>query len=74
MLYGTEYRWERCYDNSTRKPSDRCSRWFKAEECLYECDVSVGKFRKHQTCDENSWQIEGMPLKASECDTFFQDC
>lgn len=23
---------------------------------------------------ENAWQIEGMPLKASECDLFYKDC
>ena len=24
--------------------------------------------------DQNAWQIEGMPLKASECDAFYEAC
>lgn len=58
---------------------NECNRWFQEEECLYECDVNAGKWRKHKTCfgpdnSENAWQIEGMPLKASECDAFYEAC
>lgn len=45
---------------------------------MYECDVNVGKFRKHADCTDasgsNGWQIVGMPIKASECDQMYEDC
>ena len=49
-------------------PSDACQKWFIAESCLYECDVSAGRYRHHvgdAACVEgnNGWQISGMPLK-----------
>lgn len=40
---------------------------------MYECDPNVGKYRKYRDCldeddgSQNAWQIEGMPLKASQC-------
>jgi hypothetical protein len=89
-LYDAEFNWDQCYSNhknisdtlnanATLKASfDKCQRWFQLEECFYECDVNAGKFRKHGNCrDEtgsNSWQIQGLPVRATECDTFYKDC
>jgi hypothetical protein len=78
-LYGNEYRWDRCYDGVPESMSAACAAHFVNEACFYECDVHVGKWRRHETCiddagEENSWQIFGMPIKASECDQFYQDC
>jgi hypothetical protein len=89
-LYETQYNWDQCYSNhpslktardanATLKASfDKCQRWFQVEECFYECDVNAGKFRKHSNCrDEggsNSWQIASAPVRASECDAFYEDC
>mmetsp|Transcript_44479 Transcript_44479/g.83059 ORF Transcript_44479/g.83059 Transcript_44479/m.83059 type:complete len:290 (+) Transcript_44479:90-959(+) len=73
QLYGDEYRWDRCGELSPA-----CMKHFINEACFYECDVHVGKWRKHDDCmdgtEPNGWQIAGMPIKASECDQFFDDC
>ena len=79
VLYGDEYRWDRCYDDVPQTMSAACAAHFVNEACFYECDVHVGKWRHHETCmdddgEENSWQIHGMPIKASECNQFYQDC
>lgn len=43
---------------------------------MYECDPNIGKFRKFQGCidtttgEQNAWQIEALPLKASTCDAW----
>lgn len=85
------YRWDKCYqyhddiratrDNSPQLTAafERCNAWFREEECLYECDVNAGKWRKHGDCKDdsgasNAWQMEGMPIKASECDAFYAAC
>lgn len=78
-LYGADYAWDRCYENKNiGKFPDKCWRWFVEEYCFYECDVSVGKYRKHARCDAdkggNRWQISKLPLKASECDQWYDDC
>ena len=39
--------------------------------------MNAGKFRKHGDCEGpegNSWQIEALPVRASECDAFYEDC
>ena len=48
---------------------------------MYECDVNAGLFRKFNSTiynqsnpAHNTWQIEGMPIKASYCDAWFQAC
>jgi len=74
VLYGDKYRWDRCGPMSAA-----CSAHFVNEACFYECDVNAGKFRQHETCVDadsksNGWQMLGMPIKASECDSFYQDC
>ncbi|KAK3241215.1 hypothetical protein CYMTET_49004 [Cymbomonas tetramitiformis] len=70
VLYGEDYRWDRC-----GALSDACQAYFVAEACFYECDVNAGKWRKHQTCDgDNQWQMEGMPIKASYCDAWYEAC
>lgn len=66
------------------KLSSTCEAFFIEEGCFYECDHNLGKWRKHDDCDdesaagtdlaENGWQIEGMPIKASYCDAWFEAC
>ncbi|GMH34189.1 hypothetical protein BSKO_02023 [Bryopsis sp. KO-2023] len=74
-LYGADYAWDRCYENKNiGEFPPKCWRWFVEEYCFYECDVSAGKYRKHALCEENSWQISKLPLKASECDQWYDDC
>ena len=71
-LYGEEYRWDRC-----GPLSPACQAWFVDEACLYECDVNAGKFRRHANCTAegaNSWEMRGMPMRASECDAWYADC
>lgn len=85
------FRWDKCYqyhdgirakrdgDPELKAAFDRCNAWFREEECLYECDVNAGKWRKHGTCKDesgasNAWQMAGMPIKASECDAFYAAC
>jgi hypothetical protein len=68
--------------NATAKAAyDECNRWFQLEECFYECDVGAGKWRKNNDteCKDgdgsiNAWQIYNLPLKASECDAFYEAC
>jgi hypothetical protein len=90
-LYGPAFRWNKCYlfhkglDDKVKNDAvlaqqfTECNRWFQDEECLYECDVNAGKWRKHPDCydntgSENGWQLSGMPIKASECDAFYEAC
>jgi hypothetical protein len=59
--------------------SPACYAHFENELCFYECDVHAGKYRLHDDCSgdsdgQNGWQIHGMPIKASECDRFYEDC
>lgn len=85
------FRWDKCYlyHDDVRAKRDaspdlkaafeRCNAWFREEECLYECDVNAGKWRKHGNCKDdkgasNEWQVEGMPIRASECDAFYAAC
>ena len=66
------------------KLSSTCEAFFIEEGCFYECDHNLGKWRKHDDCDdesaagtdwaENGWEIEGMPIKASYCDAWFEAC
>eukprot|EP00892_Ulva_mutabilis_P010740 jgi/Ulvmu1/8038/UM004_0275.1 len=90
-LYNAAFRWDKCYQyNDTLRAArnadpelsaayERCNAWFREEECLYECDVNAGKWRKHGDCKDdsggsNGWQMEGMPIRASECDAFYAAC
>eukprot|EP01026_Neomeris_dumetosa_P048142 TRINITY_DN4155_c0_g1_i3.p2 TRINITY_DN4155_c0_g1~~TRINITY_DN4155_c0_g1_i3.p2 ORF type:complete len:491 (-),score=55.63 TRINITY_DN4155_c0_g1_i3:214-1686(-) len=73
-LYGELYSWSRCYSDDLSQVPEKCARWFVDEECFYECDVNAGKYRLHQECGENSWQIQSLPLKASECNQWYEDC
>ena len=73
-LYGSEYRPDRC-----GPLSPECAAWFTAEECLYECDVHAGRFRVNKDClnadgEEEAWRMFGMPIKASECKSWFEAC
>ena len=42
--------------------SEACQAHFVNEACLYECDVHVGKWRRYDTCvddsdSSNGWQV-----------------
>lgn len=70
--YGPGYEWDRC-----GPMSDACQRFFVQEACLYECDPNAGLFRKYtdpNDPDYNEWQMLGMPIKKSYCDSWFDAC
>ena len=84
-LYGPEYDHGLCEDiagSSFTALSTECQAFFDAENCFYECDKNVGKWRKHSDCNEddanpnnhNAWEIEGMPIRASTADAMFEAC
>lgn len=73
-LYGQGYNQHGC-----GKLSDKCEKFFVEEGCFYECDKNMGKWRKHTDCkdsvgEDNGWQIEGMPIKASYCNDWYEAC
>jgi len=74
-IYGKEWDWDRC-----GSLSPKCAAWFVAENCFYECDVNVGRYRLFPTCLHqdtdgiNAWQIYRMPIAAADCDQWFEDC
>lgn len=73
-LYGEGYDIHSCGTLSSK-----CEKFFIEENCLYECDKNVGKWRKHEDCTEttsgdNGWQIENMPIKSSYCDSWYEAC
>ena len=56
-----------------------CEQFFIEEGCFYECDKNLGKWRKHDDCsqdeaNDNGWEIEGVPIKASYCDAWYTAC
>ena len=70
--YGSSY--DRC-----GTMSDACERFFVFELCFYECEPSVGLFRKYSDNQTdhpefNTWQIYQMPMKKSQCDAWFDAC
>lgn len=76
--YGEGYEWDRC-----GALSQACERFFVQEACLYECDVNAGLYRKYSDAEvaadpegttTNTWQMEGMPIKASYCDAWYTAC
>jgi len=90
--YGSGYEWDRCGPMSAE-----CEQFFVSEACFYECEPSVGLFRKFPEevydprcdkraslynvsfaaevgCRHNSWEIKGMPIKASFCDNWLTAC
>jgi len=74
-VYGVQWDWDRC-----GKLSPKCASWFVAEHCFYECDVNMGRYRLFPSCfdsetdDINAWQISRMPIRAADCDQWFEDC
>lgn len=64
--------------NGCGQLSSACEKFFIEEGCFYECDHNVGKWRKHDDCGSdgtgNEWEIEGMPIKASYCDAWYEAC
>ena len=84
-LYGDEYNHGLCVDivgGDFTAMSTGCQAYFDAENCFYECDKNVGKWRKHSDCNEedadvsnhNAWQIEAMPIRASTADAMYEAC
>ena len=84
-LYGDEYNHGLCVDivdGGFTAMSTGCQAYFDAENCFYECDKNVGKWRKHSDCNEedadvsnhNAWQIEAMPIRASTADAMYKAC
>jgi len=84
-LYGDEYNHGLCVDivdGGFTAMSTGCQAYFDAENCFYECDKNVGKWRKHSDCNEedadvsnhNAWQIEAMPIRASTADAMYEAC
>ncbi|XP_078675393.1 uncharacterized protein LOC144913103 isoform X2 [Branchiostoma floridae x Branchiostoma belcheri] len=74
--YGPEWRWDRC-----GKLSAACERFFVQEACFYECDPNAGLYRMYSDKDfdasnprHNKWQIEGMPIRADYCDSWWAAC
>lgn len=77
--YGQGYEWDRCGPMSME-----CQRFFVQEACLYECDVTIGLYKKcsdervanesDAECYQNDWQIQGMPIKASYCNAWYTAC
>lgn len=80
-LYGEGYNVHGC-----GTVSSTCQKFFIEESCFYECDKNMGKWRKHEECkdynnasdptqfEDNGWQIEHMPVKASYCDAWYEAC
>ncbi len=71
-LYGSS--WDRC-----GTMSEACERFFVFELCFYECEPSVGLFRRFNDSqtdhpDFNTWQLYQMPMKKSYCDAWFDAC
>lgn len=58
--------------------SQKCLDFFINEECFYECDVNIGKFRRHQQCEETlpngALEVIDVPIKASYCDSWYEAC
>ena len=76
QAYGAEYHWDRC-----GPLSQACERFFVQEACFYECSPNIGLFRKYHpntfnssNDSHNAWEVEGMPIKASYCNAWFDAC
>merc|ERR1712146_347930 len=76
QAYGAEDHWDRC-----GPLSQACERFFVQEACFYECSPNIGLFRKYHpntfnssNPDHNEWEVEGMPIKASYCNAWFDAC
>ena len=84
-LYGDDYNHGLCedvVDQNYPKISDACQAFFDAENCFYECDKNVGKWRRHENCNEedadtanhNAWEVYEMPIRASTADAMYEAC
>ena len=84
-LYGDDYNHGLCEDvvgENYPKISEECQAFFDAENCFYECDKNVGKWRRHENCNEedadpanhNAWEIYKMPIRASTADDMYEAC
>ena len=54
-LYGDDYNHGLCedvVDQNYPKISEECQAFFDAENCFYECDKNVGKWRRHENCNQ----------------------
>lgn len=58
--------------------SQKCLDFFINEECFYECDVNIGKFRRYENCEQflrsGALEVKGVPIKASYCDEWYEAC
>ena len=84
-LYGDDYNHGLCedvVDQNYPKISEECQAFFDAENCFYECDKNVGKWRRHENCNEedadtanhNAWEVYEMPIRASTADAMYEAC
>jgi len=58
--------------------SPKCLDFFINEECFYECDVNIGKFRRYENCEQflrsGSLEVKDVPIKASYCNEWYEAC
>ena len=84
-LYGDDYNHGLCedvVDQNYPKISEECQAFFDAENCFYECDKNVGKWRRHDNCNEedaapanhNAWEVYKMPIRASTANAMYEAC
>ena len=84
-LYGDDYNHGLCedvVDQNYPKISEECQAFFDAENCFYECDKNVGKWRKHENCNQedadpanhNAWEVYKMPIRASTANAMYEAC
>ena len=85
MPYRDDYNHGLCEDvvgENYPKISEECQAFFDAENCFYECDKNVGKWRRHENCNEedadwanhNAWEVYKMPIRASTADDMYEAC
>ena len=84
-LYGDDYNHGLCedvVDQNYPKISEECQAFFDAENCFYECDKNVGKWRRHENCNQedadpanhNAWEVYKMPIRASTANAMYEAC
>ena len=58
--YGAGYEWDRC-----GPMSQACERFFVEEACMYECDASMGAFRKYTDEEKALCKADGVAAGAT---------
>jgi hypothetical protein len=65
----------RCAAQTSSSMSTPCLNWFIARSCLSQCDMNASPYRLHENCNPmNKWEMIGMPIKATDCDSFYTAC